>query len=1112
MGAPSKNLSDGIKGTEHHRRMGRRSRSSSSGTESMMLSPSVDSLRSSDNQSGVPERTETQNNSFSKKERTEDGVIRNRSNSKDKQSLDSETSSGPSSKDRKSYLSRKPSEKIGSKGRKSSVLGSLNAFLDEESSKPRGNGRSRDAQSVISSASSRRRRRSYTPSSASVVGGLSVTREELRLLRRSRSSSAGPLDRMMQEQKQARSSREEKSTKETSRVRGSSSRRNDPSKEPHQESNSRRDGRRSSDHSKIVSGRKKETSRSRTRSTSVSRRDEHHHPSISRTPTKTMSAGSVTLPSAEHSKSPTIVSRDRNSSTVSPGNGAEVPPGFPVAAVDSRVNSKTERVLESQDSSTVLDSTTRLRQRKTSETRNLDNPEEENTRRRRRSFLGNTKASSGMEKQEEGKIHSPSGTEGRGKLKGSKSETDKRGNLRPSRRHSTEMGVTSAERKKSIFDSEITTNSVSNSGENITKTKNVPGQARRPERQRSNRRTQSPGHLTTKSPARKRNASMDAEEIGGTDLSRNLSKASEMKNSSQSTTRKGSSQSSPAIISDRNSGSTERRRIKRSSSKTSEIPFNKPVCTMTADTEKNLHDKPVLSRFERFNTSTDSLAVDLLAHSPGVNSIVTNVNQLFGDDGVQEVGEKEQDTLSSSSSSSSDIMNISIVSSEVDPTRLSWVELPLFNPGQLLVKTADHDGTNEISELSSHVRGMKFLDDPVKMLSQLMADEEEKEKKSNPSLQAAIDKDKAEIKATTAQDDKTIVTTTTSTSDATMKTTNRDRTVKKPAKAKVKNDDLGSAQDSITFDQLDVAEGGEHGSSGSLSRTSRRSQGNGRGNKGNLENKESISESNNDVGKPKLRVPSRTAGGSIEKARDRSNSIEKARDRSNSIEKARDRSKLRDGSCRSKLQRKPSERKGTGRTKSPSSSCEQSIAVAILDGECHEPLKKKTSKESPGTLSRKKSYLNKRKIVKADKDESTEAKKAVKSSLDMFLKRIEQAPPVVKDDNRSVYSSMQDRDRRRRSMLQKEKDRGKSTSRCIRRLNPRKSLESAFDTTDGGESIDTDADSMSITSAPTLRTRGRSSLVKQLKEGSPQVESQRPVVDLKKTHFSIKLTKLHVAF
>ncbi|KAG7366842.1 hypothetical protein IV203_029512 [Nitzschia inconspicua] len=1095
MGAPSKNLSDGIKGAEHHRRTGRRARSSSSGTESMVLSPSMDIIRSSDNQSGIPGRTETQNNSFSKKEHTEDGFTRNRSNSKDKQSLDSETSSRPSSKDRKSYLSRKPSEKIGSKGRKSSVLGSLNAFLDEESSKPRGTGRSRDAQSVISSASSRRRRRSFTPSSASVVGGLSVTREELRLLRRSRSSSAGPLDRMMQEQKQARSSREEKSTKETSRVRGSSSRRKDSTKEPQQESNSRRDGRRSSDPSKTVSGRRKETSRSRTRSISVSRRDEHHHPSITRTPTKTRSAGSVTLPSAEHSKSPTIVSRDTNNSTVSPGNGAEVPPGFPVAAVDSRVNSKTERVLESNDSCTVLDSTARLRQRKTSETRNLDSPEEENTRRRRRSFLGNTKASLGMENQEEGKIHSPSGIERRGKLKGSKSETDKRGNLRPSRRHSTEMGVTSVERKKSISDSEITTNSVSNSGENVTKTKNVPGQARRPERQRSNRRTQSPGHLGVKSPARKRNASMDAEEIGGIDLSRNLSKASEVKNFSQSTTRKGSSQSvasSPAIISDRNSGSTERRRIKRSSSKTSEVPFNKAVCTMTSETEKNLHDKAVLSRFERFNTSTDSLAVDLLANSPTVNSIVTNVNQLFGDDGVQEVREKEQDTLSSSSSSSSDIMNISIVSSDVDPTRLSWVELPLFNPGQLLVKTADHDGTNEISELSSHVRGMNFLNDPAKILSQLMADNEEKEKKSNPSLQAAIDKDKAEIKATTAQDEKTIVTTTTSTSDATMKTTNRDRNVKKPAKAKVKNDDLGSAQDSITFDQLDVAEGGEHGSSGSLSRISRRSQGSSRRNKGNLENKESISESGNDVGKPKLRVPPRTSSGSIEKARDRS--------------------KLRDGSCRSKLQRKPSERKGTGWTKSPSSSCEQSNAEAKLDGECHEPSKKKTSIESPGTLSRKKSYLNKRKIVKADKDESTEAKKAVNSSLDMFLKRIEQATPVVKDDNRSVYSSMQDRDRRRRSMLQKEKDRGKSTSRRIRRLDPRKSLESDFDRTDGGESIDNDADSMSITSAPTLRTRSRSSLVKQMKEGIPQVDSQRPVVDLKKTQFSNKLTKLHVAF
>ena len=181
------------------------------------------------------------------------------------------------------------------------------------------------------------------------------------------------------------------------------------------------------------------------------------------------------------------------------------------------------------------------------------------------------------------------------------------------------------------------------------------------------------------------------------------------------------------------------------------------------------------------------------------------------------------------------------------------------------------------------------------------------------------------------------------------------------------------------------------------------------------------------------------------------------------------------------------------------------------------PLKKRPSLErrtsirtkEVGEITPKKSYLNKRKHSKADKAESDQAKKAVNSSMDAFLEQIEKAAPIRKDSNRSVLSSMQDSERKRRSLKRDKKKKGERIhSRRDKRFDPkRRSLESALKDLRGMvDDTDHDTDGMSVTSAPLLRYKNSaSSLLK-------SQDSHRPVVDLKNTQFSSKLSKLHVAF
>jgi hypothetical protein len=1088
MGAPFKQLSIGVEGNQRQRM--RKSRSSLGGTDSISMSQSGDGLRtkSTKNQSlsDGRQRAVSRSNSLSNEEHCEDG------------SGSWITSSGAQSripsKDRTYYLSQRASEKKESKERKSSVLGSLNAFLNEENNKPRVPARRRDAHSVFSSASSRRRRRSHTPSSASVVSGISVTREELHLQRRSRSNPPGQLDRMIQELRTPNRNRQKSSGEIKSRE---SSRSRDTFRDTGKESTSRAEPGRP-DPTK-TSSRRKDASRSRTRSASVSTRGGQLVQTLTQTPAKARSTGSVKPPSMEFSLSPVgTLSKTFDQATLSLGGGAEIPPGFPVAAVDNRGQSTTENGKGGEDSPHVLDSTARLRERQagvskstnlTSHGSDIADPVEGPTQRRSRSILGST-MSPGVENHRE-KTHTGGIEDRRKTLRATRSESVKFGNHALLRRNNAFVGSPSFHRqcKKSISDSDIGTNKPSRTAQRVDQAVEKPGVSKELEEKRSTRRSQSPGTLAKKTPAHPEEFSTDRKGETEKYCPRNLSNVDQKKTLNKASKRNKSSEiiASSAALERRKSGSSEGRRLKKKSGKkTAKAPLGE--ITDVHDDEGNesekrcsSHGQTALSRFERFDSSIDSLDVDLLTNSPSTHK-VSSVDQMFDDDDDQEDKQNQHDMPSLISTDAAHVTRDILNSRGKDETRLSWIELPLFDPQQLLVKSSDCDGANETSELSSHVRSTDILRDPI------FADEEEKKdkKKANPSLRSVIDKDKAKRQASQSRDGKTVITTTTTTSDATTKTTNKDPTVKKSARTKAKVDDLGASQNSMTIDQLDFPEAGEQGSLYSLSRSSNRGKGNSRRSKGSLGSKGSFSDSSASVGKSKTR---------------------RCRNTGESSEKVKDNNRLVNSSSRCQLQRQSSEYNGKGRQSPHHQQIVEPLMTTALDGEDHSILKKKAKSESPGTINRKKSYLSKRKTDKA------EAKYAVNTSLDTFLKQVEQAAPVVKDDNRSVYSSMHEKDRHWR---QRENNRDMIHSRPISRMEQRRWLDSALGLEalgieDGGKSDD-DTDNMSIASAPLLISKSRSTIMKRLQNEEPQLESQRPVVDLKKTQFSNKLTKLHVEF
>ncbi|KAL3908286.1 MAG: hypothetical protein SGILL_008539, partial [Bacillariaceae sp.] len=847
----------------------------------------------------------------------------------------------------------RPSEKNGSKGRKASVLGSLGTFLDEESGKPHGTSRSRDAQSVISSAS-RRRRRSHTPSSASVVGGMAISREELRKQRRA--SSTGPLDRKLKEKRS--NSRRKRDPSKESRSKDSSSRRRDPSREH---------TRRSRDPTKPASDRKessRSTSAKRTRSTSVSLRGNRSIGTAPKAPNKSQSLGMKRRPSMDVAKSDLSknAAQDTKKSTdltnqmhMSLSNGADVPPGFPAVAVDSS-NRSSEEIIEvtgagDTKNAAVLDSTARLRERQAmSESMNsvsyspgtLAAKGGDKTRRsRRRSILGSIQAAETNDIQP----HPCQDPEERRKsLRATMSET-----------------IQSPSKKTSMRQTSVGKRSLSPQGRNAAVAASLDSTADKTSKpevdgQPASNQTTNEVEPTSPGPLSERKAAYlvetpkaEAKDKSEKGLWWNLSKVSNNKSSSA---KKGSSKSviSAPALAGKISSVFGKARGKKSKSKSEE------------DIET--------SNFNQLEASNASLDLDLLTDSPSIHK-VSNADELFQEEERNTSLREQDDDIISEASSGDDerYLNQTGMPSNGEPSRVSWVELPLFDPQQLLMKSTDHDGTNEMTELSGHVRQ---IDESIEESLKAWSAHGEK-KKHNPSLQATIGKDSESRKNSGAKDERTIVTATTNSSDTTTKTTNFVPSKKKQARQlDTMNKDLGASQDSLTVDQLTDALPDEGGSSGSLSRSSQRSKGSksSKSSKSSKENKGSFkSESSDSAEQSKGRRSSNSKERSKEKSRRRDDP---------STPKMHRRKSLSHGP-ETDYQRRSSRASGSaGKQRSGRESMQDKNDEGTLPLTKSPSLERRTSVRTKevGEMTPKKSYLDKRKHSKTDKAESNQAKEA----------------------------------------------------------------------------------------------------------------------------------------
>jgi hypothetical protein len=675
------------------------------------------------------------------------------------------------------------------------------------------------------------------------------------------------------------------------------------------------------------------------------------------------------------------------------------------------------------------------------------------------------------------------------------------------------------------------------------------------------------------------------------DLSGNLSKVNDKRTSNKPTAKKGSGQSVSSAPAMSTKNAKEKRRslkkddmvLKGAKLKTNSV--ESPTDISVSDLKPENYDG---STADRFHGSMASLDPMLLLSSPAAHK-VSSISEIYLDnlDGADNASHGKTDDLknqksigtlfrenhgtvskfnqstlsfesrqvenmaaafgavshvsSPSSCESPGVLKRSTGSSPSSTSkcdkRVSWVELPLHDPNQLLLKSADVDGGNEtcITQPIEQLSGQAQYLDPLPF----ERDEKSKEK-PNLSLEAAFSREEAIGRRRGSRDERTVGTNatsntgTTDTSESTVKTTNMNpslRTIFNGSKtkehSKVEDVDLHDGHVSLTTNELPTNDASE-GSSGSLSGTSRRS-------KGELTDGSSSTLSER---RKTRRLPSRSHSESAAKNKDKSR--RKGGDAGDSAKPKRPdrREKPIDGNGKldsSTPDRREKPDDGIGKldicdrslkavdSKEKSSQMTAGGKIKFMpkgsgndsqwsgepteensnddgdDSKDVRPIVKRISSIESDNMSlnsrRRKSYLP-RKISKCEMDESKGHKTSINSSLDKFLSKIGDSSPVVKDDNRSVYSAIQDKDRWKRArdkkLGEKLAARGVSRHGVLKRDSE---LQRTFSDS---------SDSMSVISAPTLTSSMPSPNI--------QDERHRPVVDLKKTQFSSKLNKLKVAF
>lgn len=358
--------------------------------------------------------------------------------------------------------------------------------------------------------------------------------------------------------------------------------------------------------------------------------------------------------------------------------------------------------------------------------------------------------------------------------------------------------------------------------------------------------------------------------------------------------------------------------------------------------------------------------------------------------------------------------------------RVSWVELPMTNPGTLLVKSTDTDGTNERATETSPdlVASIHDLYDEAGLARAAMLASEAQEgqkngkTRKNPSLDAAIrqDKDKQKRHPT---DERTVGTAATNTSEATMKTNNKSEDTLAARKLLAsKIDERERRLNSTDSDRPGVS---RTTSSSSLSRSSRssvrRSKDSTSDGSSSTLSRKSKSSKDDDVSENKVK---KTGSKVSSKTKTSSKSDGKRKDDGESTKGRQRRSTSMD---RSVIDSPSTQREPLRRTKSDSKNAhlkacskvkyisKQERAENQVTGE---PTTESSRDKDVASVTRsldtpltkkKKSYLTRRNLMKENKEKSQGAKSSVMSSLDNFLAKMEEDDSsLVVDDHRSVYS------------------------------------------------------------------------------------------------------------
>ena len=922
-------------------------------------------------------------------------------------------------------------DKQKSDGRKSSVLGSLNAFLEEEKATAPAPAKDSGDRSVMTSASKiQRRKRSSMPlGSASVYGGQVTNRDDVRQRRRSRSFSA--------QDGEAASVSEERS--EMRKERKSSVRSRTPS--------------------------------ARTRH-SVLNQERSEKRSV------TDSSATSSLPSDRAPVLGESSGRLQRKLSLTSSNGAEVPPGFPVAAVDQRSTAPSD--LESAGHSsgpTVLESTTKIRERQ--------------LRRAELSKLGDSSRSLTMNdlrtlrRKKSLQAMSPNEPPPRS-ISVSHEETGGNDSERPmhsslsalSHKIRTEDDVEEKSRDPNSLSSRLETvgsKSLSTRSRKKSSSQSVasaPALSDKHKTKSPNVRKRTKSSSMTKESAETLAVPTDDEKdelayfLGMPKPDEDEDEVVGLEHSGFLNDMNGSAASlDPSIL------TTRKEPVKQINS----------LAELYHDDDEDHGIEGVEGEIGLKDDSTQvtqESSIDAYKQQHGTPTRLNQSVVMFDSAQLQQaasifgsraIGPGSLSPHSSSLSGTSDnnrspgCLKRKVGQVKADSPnlsrRVSWVELPLTNPGTLLVKSTDTDGTNERETAASadlvtsvdDLHDEKKLADAMKTAEGLQNSNKSAKSKKNSSLDAALENDKVTKKRYSA-DERTVGTTATATSEATMKTHNKTEgtvSLSRTKKSKEANvtTGYGPAEDNRPA-MLRAT------SSGSLSRSSRSSSRKGKDSPSDGSSSTLSRRSSKEEDSSSKRVQRKLSSRSKD-----SNATEK----SDSPKESNTGSHRRTGSLadvelvspRQKnrsMKRSISDPKNSGMsTGSPAKVGSKLASVGSGDSQSSgEPTNEKSlgkekdasSKES-SQLRKKSTYLNKRSINKC---KSQGAKSSVKSSLDKLLEKLggdDVAAHVEADDHRSISSEggMKNRKKMLRSRRPDSDDRSVSSAPGTGRRKTRRHSE-----------------------------------------------------------------------